>query len=239
MRFDSTFTAFVLKTQPLGEADLLVTWYTKEQGKLRAVAVGTRKPRSRLAFALQPAACASIRLVGRSEHGLLKLAGATPIATYISEYSEEQGLCISWLSEVVLRATADAEQNQYLFGVAEDFFSVLATMVLPAQVRMLTALTLVHVLHALGVAIHEETKARFFTIRGGGFFAETAQADKLAVSEALWARFGVLQGYPLAQAQELSVDAHDGLLALWMESFLEYHIERPIRSFQFLRDIIT
>ena len=44
----------VLKQMPLGEADRILTLYTTDQGKLRAVARGVRRPKSRLAGHLEP-----------------------------------------------------------------------------------------------------------------------------------------------------------------------------------------
>ena len=44
----------VLKSMVLGEADLLVTFYTKETGKNKAIARGVRKPTSRLVGHLEP-----------------------------------------------------------------------------------------------------------------------------------------------------------------------------------------
>ena len=46
--------ALTLKNTPLGESDLLVTLYTREHGKLRAVAKGARKSASKLVGHLEP-----------------------------------------------------------------------------------------------------------------------------------------------------------------------------------------
>src|SRR5919202_417621 len=48
-----TTEAIVLKRQNLGEADRIVTLYTPDEGKLRAVAKGVRRPASRLAGHLE------------------------------------------------------------------------------------------------------------------------------------------------------------------------------------------
>lgn len=46
--------ALVLRARPLGEADRVLTLYTRTEGKLQAVARGSRRPRSRLMGATQP-----------------------------------------------------------------------------------------------------------------------------------------------------------------------------------------
>jgi len=57
----------VLRVGPLGEKDRLVTIFTEEHGKIRAVARGARNPKSRLTAATQPFVMAHFALVrGRS-----------------------------------------------------------------------------------------------------------------------------------------------------------------------------
>lgn len=46
--------ALVIKARPLVEADILVTLFSRERGKIRAAARGTKKPRSRLSAGLLP-----------------------------------------------------------------------------------------------------------------------------------------------------------------------------------------
>ena len=46
--------ALTLKHAPIGETDLLVTFYTRDQGKLRAVARGARRSNSKLVGHLEP-----------------------------------------------------------------------------------------------------------------------------------------------------------------------------------------
>lgn len=47
------YTAIVLKKREVGETDRLYTLYTKEQGKIRVVAKGIRKPEAKLASQLE------------------------------------------------------------------------------------------------------------------------------------------------------------------------------------------
>ncbi|MEK7806186.1 MAG: DNA repair protein RecO, partial [Chloroflexota bacterium] len=54
--------ALTLKRHPLGEADLLVTLYTRDRGKLRAMAKGSRRPTSKLVGHLEPLTQVSLSL---------------------------------------------------------------------------------------------------------------------------------------------------------------------------------
>jgi len=59
--------AVVLRTQKLGEADRIVTLLTREHGKVRAVAKGVRKTKSRLGSRVEPFQLVDIQLYeGRS-----------------------------------------------------------------------------------------------------------------------------------------------------------------------------
>jgi len=60
-------SAVVIRQRDLGEADRIVVLYTRERGKVSAVAKGTKRPRSKLAGSLQLFSHASVQLAaGRS-----------------------------------------------------------------------------------------------------------------------------------------------------------------------------
>ncbi len=68
------YTAIVLKKKEVGETDRLYTFYTKEQGKVRAVAKGIRKSGAKLASQLENGTLADVA-VARTR-GTGKITGA-------------------------------------------------------------------------------------------------------------------------------------------------------------------
>lgn len=59
--------AIVLRTHPLGEADRIVTMLGHQRGKVRAVAKGVRRTRSRFGARLEPAMVVDVQCYeGRS-----------------------------------------------------------------------------------------------------------------------------------------------------------------------------
>ena len=54
--------AIVLRTQKLGEADRIITLFTKEHGRIKAVAKGVRKTKSRFGARLEPASYVDLQL---------------------------------------------------------------------------------------------------------------------------------------------------------------------------------
>lgn len=243
MRYDSTLTAFMLKKQPIGEADMLVTWYTQEEGKIRSSVAAARRTTSRLAYVLQPGSTARIRLVGRGvTGGLLKLAGAEPVENFITEFSEHQAVVYAWFMEVVLRATPDAERNEELFNLARDFFTGLALLKVRHSIPFFAVTVLIHLLFGLGIAVHEEDKGvpKFFSVSGGGFFYYAEHADRMLISEHFWNRYSVLKNQNVSTVLDSTqADPDDARMLSILQSFLEYHLERPIRSFPFLSGIIN
>ena len=54
--------AIVLRTQKLGEADRIITLFTKEHGRLRAVAKGVRRTKSKFGARLEPTSYVDLQL---------------------------------------------------------------------------------------------------------------------------------------------------------------------------------
>jgi DNA repair protein RecO len=238
-KYDNILTAFVLKSQPLNEADMLVTWYSQSHGKLRSIVAASRRMQSRLSFATQPGSIARIRLVGQSETALLKLASAEVVQTFVKELTVERGLLLSWFFEVVLRATPDGQANEELYTTAVWFFGALEGAIDASRVGLLGAATIIRVMQALGFAIHETVEQpSYFSVQGGGFFlGAPSYADAMVVTPALW------QLYNKLQDEHLDTSVGAGLPAVQLfgllEKFLEYQLERPIRSYEFLGAILN
>ena len=54
--------AVVLRTQKLGEADRIITLFTREHGRLRAVAKGVRRTKSKFGARLEPTSLVDLQL---------------------------------------------------------------------------------------------------------------------------------------------------------------------------------
>ena len=68
--------ALVLRSYSLREADLVVSFFTRERGKLRGVAKGVRKPKSRFGGALERLACSRIFYLQKENAELVTLQRA-------------------------------------------------------------------------------------------------------------------------------------------------------------------
>lgn len=84
-RFD--VAALQLKQYPYGEGDQILLLLTREYGLLRAIAKGTRKPRSKLAGLLAPLRCNQLTLVcGRNLHRVEQAASLQSFSGLHKDY---------------------------------------------------------------------------------------------------------------------------------------------------------
>src|SRR5207245_3922293 len=65
--------AIVLRTYPLREADLLVTLFTREEGKVRGVARSAKKSKRRFGEALEPLTYVRVHYEDREQQELARL----------------------------------------------------------------------------------------------------------------------------------------------------------------------
>jgi DNA repair protein RecO (recombination protein O) len=68
--------AIILKTYPLGEADRIVVFFSRDHGKVRGVANGARKMKSRFGAALEPLAHSRIQFFERENRDLVRIRTA-------------------------------------------------------------------------------------------------------------------------------------------------------------------
>src|SRR6476620_9718445 len=94
--------AIVLRTQKLGEADRIVTLLTRTQGKVRGVAKGVRRTKSRFGARLEPCMVVDVQLYeGRSLDTVTQAETLAPYGDVIArDYT-------AWTSATAMLETAD------------------------------------------------------------------------------------------------------------------------------------
>ncbi len=137
--------AVVLKRMDLGEADRIVTFYSRDQGKLRAVAKGVRRITSRSAGHIEPFTVADVLFaVGRE----LDVVSQADTVEAFRQLREDLNLTTHayYLAEVVDLLTEERSENRAVFDILVDAFRELthtpdARLVLIAfHLRLLEAL---------------------------------------------------------------------------------------------------
>jgi DNA repair protein RecO (recombination protein O) len=107
--------AIVLRTFPLGEGDLLVSFLSRMHGRLRGVASGARKPKSRFAATLEPLSHVHIWFFERETRDLVRINQCELIESFVDaqrDYSSSLALALaSEVTEAVLGEREVAEPN--------------------------------------------------------------------------------------------------------------------------------
>ncbi len=112
--------AIVLTRSRLGEADRLVTFFTRALGKMKAVARGARRPRSRFAAALEPFSLVALVLFVKKEDQLARVSQcdlSAPRRKLREDLEKLNGA--AHLSSLVRSLTAEGDADRPLF----DFFN--------------------------------------------------------------------------------------------------------------------
>src|ERR1700727_1888041 len=118
--------AIVLRTYPLREADLLVTLFTRQEGKVRGVARSAKKSKRRFGGALEPLTYVRVYYDDRARQDLARLDGCdvleSPLATEVS-YARAVGL--AHVAELLDELLPDHEPNDAVFRLALSVLHVL------------------------------------------------------------------------------------------------------------------
>ncbi|HWR69796.1 MAG TPA: DNA repair protein RecO [Dehalococcoidia bacterium] len=123
----------VLRHSYMGEADALLTFCTPERGKLRAVARGVRRPKSRLAGHLEPLTyCTMMLAEGRT---LDVVSGCETLDSFQGIKSDLWLLsCGLYLADLADRLSAEGAENRPLFHLLLNALRSLAGGVDPSLV---------------------------------------------------------------------------------------------------------
>ena len=116
----------MLRRKDIGEADRILTLFTPEFGKVRVVAKGIRKPRSRKAGHLELFTCAKLLLaVGRDLDIITQAEGLDPYRPLRDDLL--RGAYGAYMVELLDRFTPDAEENPELYDLLRQGLGWAAT----------------------------------------------------------------------------------------------------------------
>ena len=230
----------VLKTIKLGEADRIVTLFTRENGKVRAVAKGIRKTKSRFGGRLEP--FTRVQLLIYRGRSLDTITQADILDSFDHVRRDYKSLTsASAMAEIVEKITPEREGafNIYavLFGGLKALAEDKGDSVLPAFLIKLLSVTGYNPELQACAGCGDQTFLGGFSPALGGAVCESCwtedqnalgiPADRIELMSTL---LGSEFGY---QAPQESID--DVTNALRM--YAEFHLERPLRSLQMLRAV--
>jgi DNA repair protein RecO (recombination protein O) len=118
--------AIILRTYPLREADLLVTFFTRLEGKVRGVARSAKKSKRRFGGALEPLTYVRAYYEDREGQELTRLDSCDVIESPLAnEVSYPRAVALGHVAELLDELLPDRETNDAVFRLT---LSVLATL---------------------------------------------------------------------------------------------------------------
>lgn len=120
----SNLTAIILNRQAFREDDLLVTVYSREQGKLSLLARGGKKILSKLAGHLEPVSLSLLNIAAGKSFD--QLTGASQIKSYALIKSDlGKTTAAWWFLKLLDQLTLENHQDEKIFNLAEKYLDFL------------------------------------------------------------------------------------------------------------------
>ncbi len=118
--------AIVLRTYPLREADLLVTLFTRAEGKVRGVARSAKKSKRRFGGALEPLTHVRAHYEDRERQELVRLDSFEVLESPLAgEVSYPRAVALGHVAELLDELLPDRETNDAVFRLALSVLSAL------------------------------------------------------------------------------------------------------------------
>lgn len=111
--------AIILRTYPLGEGDRLVSFLDRQAGRLRGVARGARRPKSRFGSTLELLSYVRIWYFEHESRELVRINQCELIESFLEVQRDYQaGICLALISEVIETALGEREPAGAQFRLA-------------------------------------------------------------------------------------------------------------------------
>ena len=227
----------IVRTHKLGEADRIVSVITENNGKVRAVAKGVRKTRSRYGGRLELLRHLDLQFYqGRGDLDIVTQAETRDHWPEIREDLDRLGNALT-IAEAVEQVVQDKQPNQeasrMLCGALETLQRSDPVLIVPAFMLKLLAHEGVAPVLDECVVGGEVTDLEFFDPRVGGVTCAAHPRGRRVSSSALELMRATLGG-ALATVLEVQQAPHTDEVSTIAHRLWEFHIERRLRSTELL-----
>jgi DNA repair protein RecO (recombination protein O) len=240
--------SIVLKHRDYGEADRILTLFTRQKGKLSAIAKGVRKVRSQKGGHLEPFTHASLLLATGRNWYLVSQAEAQDMYTNLTGNLELLGYA-SYLVELVDRFTYEEEESPRIFKLLKNSLARLNEREHPSQ--LVVRYFEVRLLDVLGyrpelkncVVTGEEIlpQNQYFSAALGGVVSPEASKTLSGVVPVSVEALKYLRHFQRSSfADAILARPEDQTyheLEILMQHYLTYTLERGLNTPSFLRKV--
>lgn len=245
-----TVEALVLKHADWGEADRIVTLYTRQQGKIRALGKSVRKIRSRRAGHLEPFTHVTLQLAKSHDLPIITQAETVNAFMPLRESLEAIGHA-SYVIELLDKFTVEEGENLSLFNLLVKTFERLADSTLdhPLVLRYYEMRLLDHtgfrpeLMHCVSCDNEIQPEDQFFSPGAGGVLCpkcgrETDARGAIPISKDALKYLRHLQRSPFADAMRAHPSPeHHREMERILQGYLSYVLERGLIVPKFIREV--
>jgi DNA repair protein RecO (recombination protein O) len=245
--------AFIIRANRITESSRVLTLYSREMGKIKAVAKGVGRPKSRLGGKVELFNLIEGDLYKKetSELGILSGAGLFEDFKGISDSPRKYGFASAWC-EALDKTSHSEEPHPETFQLTFDYFKALQRAEPgSAGIVFWGALMKFLILEGYGPGLDnciscgkpaKSDKLMISLQRGGLIGAECVEHDEpvIAIAPRALEILRKMEDLPLGELAGLQVDIKTGrLLADVILSLASYHLGLPrnLKSFRFLEDL--
>jgi len=239
--------AVVLNSRSMRDADRVLTLYSKEKGKIRAVAHGVNKPTSRKRGAVQPFCHSDFMLRRGRELDTVSQCEGLDIFPGLWGDLEKMGYA-AHVSEVVEALTAEGEPNPAVFNLLLNTLRKLESASDPDLTVRSFELQLVsllgyrpHLDSCVSCGNESLSPSAAFSAENGGFVCSnclTGAGDGLCSGETMAIMRLLLSGEPVKlERLRISARSRDEMRRV-MKKYLQWLMEKRSRSMHFLESIM-
>jgi DNA repair protein RecO (recombination protein O) len=238
----------VLRHADWGETDRLLTLYTRERGKVRAIAKGARKIRSRKAGHLEPFTRVTLQLARSHDLPIVTQADTLDAYLPIHENLAKTGQA-AYVVELLDRFTYEDDTENY--GIFRLLTEVLSRLEKEPDPWLAIRYYEVRLLDLLGYRPHwfecancsKEIKAedQYFSAAQGGVLCPACGRRlpgvwPISVEALKYLRHFQRSSYPEAQRAQPSPEVRDEVESL-LQRYVTYLLERALNSPRFISQI--
>jgi DNA repair protein RecO (recombination protein O) len=234
--------AIILKSVKTREADRLLTLYTRQAGKMRVMAHGVEKPASRKRGAVQPFGYSKL-LLHRGKD-LDSVSQGEGIEIFPALRQSLEGLAgANYMAELVDAFTVDDDPNPHVFELLIDTFRMLGgehdfAAARAFEIKLVSFLGYRPGLEScvLCESPAEGEKSYFLPAQGGLVCTKCggAPGHALEVSRGALESLKALLRWETGRIHQLKLSRAAGKeIKTIMEHFIEYHLEKKIKSARF------
>ena len=243
-------SAIVIKTLDYGESDRIITLYTSDFGKIKGIAKGAKRSRRRFSNALELFTHSRLIFFDKRESGLVRIEGCDIVSTFPAIREDIRKIAFgSYFAELVDEMTAEREANPDLFTMLGIFLSLLSDGEAETQILRVFEIRLLSLLGyqpELSRCLRcnepfEHGEETLFSVKMGGVLCERCShgyIDLIPVSLGTARILHVAMEMDVSKVGRLkfSKQALSEAEAI-LSTFIQYHINKELKSKKFLKDL--